>query len=194
MRLPTLPWFVECLEEHPQYSLLAAPVELCRGPVAQEIVTGPRLWVDVQRGDATDSFIGPPASMARVDGVVRPFLRQIGCEALFHAVSLQDGARRQDHLEACDAAVNAFVWLAYEVARESECIFTPMGGGSVVLEGEATSLASGGSAEAGARYLLRFTLAVPIASPRSRRVAIGPPPDVTIASTHVVPFNEQDWP
>jgi hypothetical protein len=195
MRLPTLPWFLETMREHKSFHLIGCDIEFGRPQLDSEVVTETHLWMDVQRGDAVDSFSSPAFNSMRrtLPGSTYPYHRAIGGEVLIHAVSPAPGARRQEHLEYCDAMLNALVWCAYESAREARCLFAPLTGGAVLAPGETPDLQQGWT-ENGARYLLRFTLAVPIVAPQPSRVTIGAAPNVAIASQHVVPFNNQDWP
>lgn len=119
--------------------------------------------------------------------------RATACEALILVVSTAKGARRSDHVEACDAVVNNFIALAYDVARARSTRFQPASGGYVRPEDETDDGLATGYTEHGARYLLRFFLEVPVVGGAIPTATIGAAPDVEIANTLTVPFNGTDW-
>lgn len=198
MRLPTLPWFVECVQEQARAKALGASIRFGREPLTRSLSTECLILVDHQRGEAVDAFDVPKENPNRPkasDGSAyqRVFRRAIAAEALIFAVSTKRGATRADHVERCDELLNDFIVAAYEAARESSCRFLPTGGGSPRPEDETDDALASGYVELGARYLLRFAIEAPVVGRPIQKARIGAAPDVTIETTITVPFNGTDW-
>lgn len=199
MRLPTLPWFVECLREAARSRRIGASIRFGREALTRTIPTESVILVDYQRGEGVDAFsplAENPNRQRLSDGKARQYIyrRALACEALIVAVSTLKGARRSDHVEACDALVNNFVALAYDEARAKSTRVQPASGGYIRPEAETDDAIATGYTEHGARYLLRFFLEVPVIGQPIPTATIGEAaPDLTIANTLTVPFNGTDW-
>ena len=196
MRLPTLPWFFECMKEHEAAKKLGAQLEFGREPFTRVTPGESIVLVDVTQGEVETMVANKPQSNKQLlsDGnrYHYPFNRAIAGEALIIAVAVVAGARRQDHVETCDAVVNNFANLAYETARDRKKSFLVRSCGYVKPKDQASGELEDGYVEVGCRYLLRFFIDCPIVSKPISVATIGGETGATFNTTVNVPFNGED--
>lgn len=195
MRLPTLPWFVECLKEHKSARKLGARIEYGREPFTRAVASESIVLIDVQRGEGLESYASlspkPGGNLRLSDGnkYHYPLTRAIAGEALIIAISTVAGPRRQDHVELCDLIVNNLVNALYETAKDSSKALQIQNGGYLKAREDESGALEDGFVEIGCRYLLRFFIDCPVVSKPISVATIGPAPDVTFETTVNVPYD-----
>jgi len=168
MRLPSIPWFVDCLRETKAWSAEGARLSFGRRASATDRVVTPEVLIDYQRGEAVEAFARAAANANRPraeDGLRRhyPYQRACAGEALILARATVKGATWADHVALAERMLNVLLTACDEAAVARAVQFTPTAGGFLlppdVEDGVAEAVV-----ETEARYLVRFFLACPVVS------------------------------